>query len=396
MDEKFRVLSTVSFYHAITDGPLAVMSILFPIFKTVYSLTYTQVGIITGGGLFITLIAQLLIGRAADGKNTRSLLSLGVFLTSISLLFLAQSIDFYTLMIFIFFLRFSTSFFHPIGIGWISRIFKKNRLDWAMGIQSGAADICSFIAVATTLSLSQTLSIDFTLYLWAIIGVFGLFFGLSLTRRLDPHLLSIPQKKQRQTFRDAYSESIHFLKRIKRIIPAFMISGSAWGVIISYYPLLLQERTTIPLPMIGFIVAIWIGIGGTASIFYGRINTILGRRTVVIYSYFILGIMGILLTQFTHILILIMIMVCLGISVFLTYPALFSYVSEITHESVEGRTFGITFTLQTGGGALGLFLSGVISDLYGISVPFIILGVLSLLLTFSLLLYPNKPLVHPL
>src|SRR4030042_5796544 len=165
MTEKNRILATVSIYHAMTDGSLATMSILFPLFKTLFSLSYTQVGIITGGGLFLTLVAQLIIGRAADGKNSRNLLSIGLFLTGVSLAILTQSHDFFTLLAFVFLLRFSTSFFHPIGVGWISRLFKKDRLDRAMGIQSGSADICSFFAVATTMSLKEVGGWNLTLYI---------------------------------------------------------------------------------------------------------------------------------------------------------------------------------------------------------------------------------------
>jgi len=155
MKEKNKILSTVCIYHAVNDGSVAVIPILFPVFKSIFSLTYTQVGFITGGGFILTLIAQLVIGRIADGKNFSNLLKTGLLLVGISMLLLSQSSGFITLIIFIFILRLSSSFFHPIGVGWISKIFKKDRLDRAMGIQSGCADIGAFIALSTTLYLKS-------------------------------------------------------------------------------------------------------------------------------------------------------------------------------------------------------------------------------------------------
>ena len=64
MKQQNRILSTVSLIHAINDGSVAVISILFPIFKELFDLSYTQVGIITGGGLFITLSRT-----ATSGEN---------------------------------------------------------------------------------------------------------------------------------------------------------------------------------------------------------------------------------------------------------------------------------------------------------------------------------------
>jgi len=393
MNEKYRILSTVSIYHALNDGSVSTIPLLFPIFKSLFDLNYTQVGIISGGGLLITLIAQLLIGRTADGRNFGDLLSIGVLLTSVSLLLLTRSQSFLMLALFIFILRFSTSFFHPIGVGWISRTFKKDRLDWAMGIQSGSADFGAFVAIATTLFLAENRNWNFPLYIWAIIGIIGLLTSISLLRKVDKNLIIVKTKNKKQNLREALQETINLMKRIKLLVPAIMISGSAWGVVITYLPLLMDEKTTLSLSTIGFIVAIWIGIGSIVSFFYGKISSILGRKNVIILSYLSIGILGISLSYFTNVIIILVIMVLLGLSLFMTYPAQFSFISEVTHESVESRTFGIIFTLQLGGGTVILLLGGILSDIFGIWIPFAFLGILSLLLTIALITNYKKPLV---
>ena len=103
--------------------------------------------------------------------------------------------------------------------------------------------------------------------------------------------------------------------------------------------------------------------------------------------------MGFSLSIFTDVLILIIIMVILGMSTFLTYPAIFSYVSEKTDEAYEGKVFGYLFTVQLGGGTFLLFISGVTSDIWGIWTPFFILGVLSILI--SILLIGNQKKLVP-
>ena len=395
MKQQNRILSTVSLIHAINDGSVAVISILFPIFKELFDLSYTQVGIITGGGLFITLIAQLLLGRIADGKNVISFLLTGLLLTSLSLLLLTFSNAFITLIFFIFFMRFATSFFHPIGIGWISRTYKKNRLDWAMGIQSGSADFGAFLAILTTLSITQLTHWTVPLYGWACICILGLLASLFLTFQLNKEFVIVPKEIKKHSIKEMATDAFHRMKGIKILIPAFMISGASWGVIITYFPLLLTERTTLSLPIIGFLVALWTGSGSITSLSFGKIRSYVHRKKLLVIAYLILGICCLFLAVFTHLIILIIIMILLGIAVFLTYPALFSYVSEVTHESVEGWTFGLTFTFQTGGGAIILFIGGVLSDLFGIWTPFALLGMLSLLFTIVLLFNYKKPFAQP-
>jgi FSR family fosmidomycin resistance protein-like MFS transporter len=396
MKEPGRILWTVAIIHAINDGSIAAISVLFPVFRDLFHLSYTEVGIITGGGLFLTLIGQLVFGRIADGKNVNSFLLTGLLLTGLSMFLLTFSQSFLTLILFMLVLRLATSLFHPIGVGWISRTYKRNDLDWAMGIQSGAADIGTFLAIATTLSLTALWGWGLPLSLWGVIGVAGFLVCILLTRELDHHWMIVPKVKRKQTIREASTDTWRLVKKIKLLVPAFIISGASWGITITFLPLLLNARTTIPLPMIGLLVAMWTGIGSLSSLSYGRIRKKIDRKKVLVFSYFTIGIMGLLLSYFTNVFIIIPVLILLGIAVFLTYPALFSFVSEVTHETNEGWTFGITFTFQTGGSTVLSFFSGFLSDLYGIWIPFALVGTISLLFGIVLLLNYPKPFCTPL
>jgi FSR family fosmidomycin resistance protein-like MFS transporter len=364
---------------------------MIPIFKTLFTLSYTQVGLITGVGLFVSLVVQLVVGRIADGKNFLTLLSLGILLTSSGLLLLSISFDFLSLFIFIVFIRFATSFFHPIGVGLISRTFKLSKLDWAMGIQSGCANVGAFVATATTLFLTEYAYWQFPLFLWTILGICGLFIGITLSVNLRESLTKVKIHTSKQSFKEAVFEGITLLKSIKILAPAFMISGASFGVIITYLPLLLVERTTLTLPEIGILIAIWIGIGAIVAFFYGTITIKMGRKNIIIFSYLTIGIIGFFITIITNIFLLLCLIVFLGVAVFLTFPALASFISEVTHQTVEGKTFGLIFTLQLGGGTMLLFIGGIVSDLFGIWMPFLLLGILSILYTTLLLILYTTP-----
>lgn len=385
MEDKYKILTTASIYHAFNDGTVAAVPLLFPIFKDIFNLSYTQVGAITSGGLLITLIVQLLIGRISDNKNFRNLLSTGILLLCVSLLLLTQTQNFLSLLIFIFILRFAASFYHPAGIAWISRTFKKDKLDWAMGMQSAIGDFGAFIAILTTLYIAELRGWIFPFYIWALIGGASLLSGFYLTSNINEKYTKIQNnKKKRQTISEVFSEAKSILRRMKLLIPAFIISGSAWGMTVTYLPLLLDERTALPLSIIGAVVSIWIGIGTVACLFYGQIQSFLGRKNVLVFSYAAMAVSGFSLCIFTNEYILIVIMVLLGVSSFISFPALFSFVSEMTHKTVEGKTFGYTFTLQLGGGTALMFISGFLSDIWGIWMPFFVLGI-SAAMFFSLL-----------
>ena len=395
MNEKKRILTTVGLYHGFNDGAVVIIPILFPVFRELFDLSYTQIGIITGGGLLISLITQIIIGFASDKKNRRTLLSSGILLLSCSLLLIIQVQNFLSLLLFIFVLRFASGFFHPVGVGWISKTFKKEKIDWAMGVQSALGDFGAFIGILTTAFIVELKVWSFPFYIWAIAGVICLFSGLYITRNTnETYIENIKNKVEKESIRNIIKKEWKLLKKIKLFVPGSIISGTSWGMVVSYLPLLLVEKTTLSLPFIGIIISIWIGVGTIICIFYGKIITFLSRKTIVIMSYFTMGVMAYLLTTVTNIFIIIIIMILLGISSFISFPAIFSYVSEITDDPTEGKTFGYIFTFQLGIGTLLLFFSGLTADIWGIWTPFFILGFFSLLT--SLLFIVNRGKLRPI
>src|SRR5207249_1495230 len=74
----------------------------------------------------------------------------------------------------------------------------------------------------------------------------------------------------------------------------------------------------------------------------------------------------------------------LGSAVFITYPALFSFVSEASHRRLQGAAFGLIFGFQLLGGSLGSFAAGSLAASFRTSGdfestgPFYFLGFLAL------------------
>ncbi|MBN2603331.1 MAG: MFS transporter, partial [Candidatus Thermoplasmatota archaeon] len=125
----------------------------------------------------------------------------------------------------------------------------------------------------------------------------------------------------------------------------------------------------------------------------GKISNYVGRKNVVVFSYLTIGIMDIAIAFTNSVYVFIFILLLLGVSIFLSYPALFSFISEITNENVEGKNFGVIFTLQLGGGTILLIIGGALSDAIGVWMPFILLGGLSSLFSVILLVFYKKPFI---
>src|SRR5205823_11228430 len=71
-----------------------------------------------------------------------------------------------------------------------------------------------------------------------------------------------------------------------------------------------------------------------------------------------------------------------GSAVFITYPAIFSFVAESIHERLQGAAFGVIFGFQLLGGSLASFAAGTLAEGFRSvgdlesTAPFYLLGAL--------------------
>jgi len=73
-------------------------------------------------------------------------------------------------------------------------------------------------------------------------------------------------------------------------------------------------------------------------------------------------------------------LILFGAFLFVTYPALFSMITEVTGPGERGTAFGILFGFQLGGGAVAVYLCGIIADmLHNPAYSFYVMGSLAAL-----------------
>jgi MFS family permease len=271
-------------------------------------------------------------------------------------------------------------------------VFKKERLDWAMGIQSGSADIGAFFGIIITPFVVSIFGWRESTYLWAFITAIALSLGLLLTRKLTREFLQ--GTITTEPFQGTYIQTaVAFMKQIKWLLPGIILSGAAWGVILIYLPLLLDAQTDLSLPLIGGLVGLWVATGSLISFFYGWLSDHVGRKQILILSYLLLGICSMLVISSTILTLLIIAIIGLGIAAFLSFPALFSFISQVTDGSKEGRSFGIVFTLTLTGGTIVQFIDGILADIVGVWAPFAVLAGAGGILGCSYLLRFHQPFI---
>ncbi len=370
-------LWAVGLYHASNDGAVVAVAALFPILLTQNLLrSYSDIGFLTLIALFITVLCQILFGAWSDRASPRVLLPAGMIILGTASLLTSQANSFLMLLTFVAIARVGASFYHPIGISWVGKRFKED-LDHAMGFQSALGDLGVIVAFASSGFLGLYYGWQIPFLVWGSLALVAAGIGYLLTHDVE--------RPQQVVTRDPIPWTA-VLRRVLIWIPPLAIGGATYIITVSYGNSFLVERLGFGEDVADLVIALWIGAGVLSAYSYGRISRVFGRFRSLVAAFLLIGVSGLLISLAPPPYLLLPTFVLFGVATFITYPALFSFISESTEDRIGGATFGVVFGFQLVGGALAGYLAGIVADSRGIHTPFLLLMALGFLGFFLLVI----------
>jgi FSR family fosmidomycin resistance protein-like MFS transporter len=370
-----RVLLANSIYHLTNDGTVTVVAGQITLLQVAFSFGAFETGLLSGVALLVTALFQVVFGILSDRRDPPRFLPLGIVILGAGSLLVALSTSFWMLLALVALSRIGASFYHPVGIAWIGREFRGPDLDRSMGFQSAFGDTGVILGMATTAVLALSLGgwrVPFLL--WGGINLAAVALGLWLLR----HYRSPP--------RDPQPTRTDYRRLIRDVRPwLFLIAlgGAAFTIFITFGPLLLHHKFGFDDTSSEVAIAMWILAGALAAFFFGRMSRRFGRFRTLMVSYGCVAVASLVGAASGIPWIVLLLFWTLGSAVFITYPALFSFVAEASHERLQGATFGVIFGFQLLGGSLGSFAAGgsaaalrSVADLES-TAPFYLLGLLA-------------------
>ncbi len=373
---KKKVLFSASLFHALDDAASVLVPMAFPILYSQQFLIhkYSHMGILSNLGLLVTFLFQIVIAYFSDRIEYKFMLLLSYLGICLSLALIPLSSTFASLLFLYLLLRIFLSFYHPIGIAWVSKTHPSQGIDFAMGIQSGSGNLGVFIAFLSAGYISQKFDWKLPLFIWAIIAFF-----LGTTSFLAVRKIS---SKRQEIHKADLSSWIETTKSIKNYILGFLFGGACWATAIYFAPSLLHHKFNISMGQTGLYLAIWIGIGTTVSYLFGTLSFHIGRFRLCVValfgsslSLFLIGIAPVKEVAIFGLLLF-------GIFLFLIYPVLQSFVGNEVEEKKQAQAFSLASNSQMLGGAIIALGSGFLSDVAGINSPFILMGFLGIFIAF--------------
>ncbi len=371
------VLLANSIYHLTNDGAVTALAGQIIVLQAVFGgFGPAEVGLLGGTTLVVTAIFQILFGIMSDRRDPSRFLPIGIAILGFGSLAASLSWNFWSLLFLVALSRIGASFYHPVGISWIGREFGGPSLDRSMGFQSAFGDAGVILGIASSAVLAVAFGWRTPFLLWGGINLAAVVVGLSLSRgRPSPH----PPVSR------SISEYAGVLRDVRPWLLPLALIGAVFNIVAFFGPLLLNSKFGLAANVAGVAVALWILAGTVATFFFGRLSVRFGRYRALVASFAALGVATLVGGTITNMWAVLLVLWTLGSALFLTYPALFSFVSESSHRRLQGAAFGLVFGFQLAGGAVGVYLAGVLASAFGsdaatqTSIPFVFAGSLGLI-----------------
>ncbi len=367
---KNKVLFSASLFHALNDAALVSVTMIFPFLYSQQFIIkkYFHIGILSNLALLATFFFQIIIANFSD-KVEHKLMLFFSYIGICATLYLITLSSTFAFLLFIYLMMGAfTSFYHSVGIAWVSRTHPSQGIDFAMGIQSGSGNLGVFLAFVSTGYLAQSFNWKVPLLFWAAVALFLGSISFLAVRKTST--------RRDEVSKPDFSSWMETLKKIKIYVPGFVFGGACWGTTVFYAPSLLNHRFQIPLGQTGLYLALWIGIGTVMTYLFGFLSRHLGRLKIsvssIIGATFFLFMLGIApVKEFA-----LVSLFFFGAFLFLVYPSFQSFIGDKVSLKNQTQAFSLAANVQMITGAIVVLVAGFLSDRFGINSPFLLTGVL--------------------
>ena len=378
------IIGGVALAHLINDLIQAVLPAIYPMLKSTYGLTFTQVGLIT---LTFQLTASLLqpwVGYHTDRHPKPWLLPAGSVCTLIGILMVSMVGSFAMILLAAALIGIGSSTFHPEASR-VARLASGGRFGLAqstfqVGGNAGSA-FGPLLAAAIIIPYGQGNVAWFGLF-----AVFAVFVLRRISHWYADHL-ALFKLKQGQAATHGLSKN--------RVISALVVLGLLvfskyfyMASFTSYFTFYLIEKFDLSVASSQLHLFLFLGAVAAGTFFGGPIGDRIGRKAVIWFS--ILGVAPFtLVLPHVDLFWTTLLSVVIGFILASAFSAIVVYAQELVPGNV-GMIAGLFFGLMFGFGGIGAALLGHLADIHGVEYVYFLCSFLPLLGVLAVFLPATK------
>jgi MFS family permease len=368
-------LLTLSIFHCVNDGSLALFASALPVMRLSLALSLVEIGTVLSLGLAATMVLQPLFGYLSDRGHARRILLLGFAgIVIVDLAFPVGS-SFVQVLVLYVLLRSAAGVYHPVGFSSIGRTYAENKTA-AFGYQGATGDLGLAIATFSTGILSQAWGWRIPFWAWGTVGIILFtYFAATIARyRIDFHQQSSILTSESKSTAGNKSPRSAFAT----VATVSCITTVTFILFTGYMPLYFNIAEQFSPGESATMVTLWIGVGALAGFGAGRLVKVLGGEVRTLKLMFTIEAMLFLIAnipppQMLSLSVWPMVrcvaIVATGLPVFVTFPA----INGLLGLRMPHRRLGMTYALNL---SLGLMVSSLATYFTGYAASIMTIGVM--------------------
>lgn len=372
----FSILFTISLGHLINDMLQAVIPAVYPVMKEKFSLSFTQIGLITLTYQLTASILQPFIGFYTDRKPRPYSLAIAMGFTMMGLIAVSFASSFVNILLSVSLIGIGSSIFHPEAsrVAHLASGGKKGLAQsiFQLGGNAGSA-IGPLLAALIVVPYGQ-----FYIIWFALIAIVGIAVLSVIAKWYQEQLVIKAARKQ-----VAVEESHHNLSRNRVIwslgILLVLIFSKYFYMasMTSYYTFYLIDKFHVSVQESQIYLFAFLGAVAAGTLIGGPLGDRFGRKYIIWIS--ILGVAPFtLLLPYVSLFWVGILSVVIGLIISSAFSAILVYATELVPGKV-GMIAGLFFGFAFGMGGLGSAILGKIADNNSIEYVFKICAFLPLI-----------------
>ena len=369
----YPILFTIAFTHFINDLLQSVIPSVYPLLKTEFRLSFSQIGLITFMFQLMASLLQPFIGIYTDRKPLPYSLVIGMAFTLAGLVLLSQASGFNAILIAVSFVGIGSSIFHPESsrVAYLASGGKRGLAQSIFQLGGNAGSAAGPLLVALiVIPFGQSNIIWFTLV--ALLGIFVL---LKIGAWYKAHLVlkanSITTEIRHTLPRAKVIGAIAVLMLL--IFSKFFYLSS----MTSYFTFYLIEKFHLSIQQSQMYLFAFLAAVATGTLMGGPLGDRFGRKYIIWFS--ILGAAPFtLLLPHANLFWTVVLAALIGVIIASAFSAILVYAQELIPGKV-GMVSGLFFGFAFGMAGIGSALLGRLADSNGIIYVFQICAFLPLI-----------------
>jgi FSR family fosmidomycin resistance protein-like MFS transporter len=379
-----RALSSDTTRHILSQGIIALglahflthflefaLPALYPLIREEFSLSYSDVGLISSSVVITLFIFQTPIGHLSDRKGRKYLLMVFLALLIGSTFLTGLSHSYVHLLLFQVLVGMGASAFHSAGMAMASDIAPHRKMGRYMAVQGFGGTFGVALAPLIVSLLGTILGWRYAIQGAALLGIPVLLFIFKLLKDSGSALDS--EEKDR---------IILSRKVILLILLGFVLQGFVFRGIVSFFPTYLVDVYGSSLKLAGSLTFLLFLGGAFAELVGGELSDRTEKLNVVVFSYGVRCSLLYLINTLDNPHLLVALVIGFGFFQGMSTPAVASLIRDMSPSGSAGKSYGAVFSVATLTGFFSPLVVGYVGDLYSLRVSFYILT-LALLCAFT-------------